>query len=112
MIVFLRIFFIVVLVSMLAVTSWASTHVALWELPGEIWRHPWFIATLFDAYWGFFTFYLWLAWRERTLLRQVVWFVLIVLLGNIAMAGYMLWIVFRLPTSASMADVLLRRSAP
>ncbi len=108
MIVFLRFFFIVVLVSMLAVTSWASTHVALWSIPGDVIGHPWFIATLFDAYWGFFTFYLWLAWRERTVLRRIVWFVLVVLLGNIAMAVYMLWIVFRLPTSATMTDVLMR----
>lgn len=45
-----------VLVSMLAVTSWASTVVALWKIPAEVIGHPWMIATLFDAYWGFLTF--------------------------------------------------------
>jgi hypothetical protein len=107
MIVFLRIFFIIVLVSMLGVTSWASTHVALWKLPADVWQHPWFIATLFDAYWGFFTFYLWLAWREKTLLRRLAWFIAIVFLGNIAMAIYVLMIVFRLPTTATVKDILM-----
>lgn len=111
MIVFLRVFFAVVLVSMLGVTTWASSHVALWDLPRDIYGHPWFVATLFDAYWGFFTFYLWLAWKERTLTRRVLWFIAIVLLGNIAMAVYVLMIVFRLPTSATMKDVLMQRSA-
>jgi hypothetical protein len=108
MIVFLRVFFLVVLVSMLAVTTWASSEVALWKIPGSVGGHPWFIATLFDTYWAFFTFYAWLFYRERSWLRRVLWFIAIVLLGNIAMASYMLWILCRLPKNAKAADVLLR----
>lgn len=108
MIVFLRVFFVVVLVSMLAVTGWASTQVALWDIPGEVGGHPWFIATLFDTYWAFFTFYLWLAYKERTLLSKVLWFLAVVLLGNIAMAAYMLIQLFRLPTDAPLERLLLR----
>jgi hypothetical protein len=108
MIWFLRIFFIVVLVSMLGVTGWASSRVALWETPREVATHPWFIATLFDTYWAFFTFYLWLAYKEASFGRRLAWFVGIVLLGNIAMAVYMLWQLFRLPASASLEELLLR----
>ena len=108
MIVFLRVFFVVVLVSMLAVTGWASTLVALWDIPGEVGGHPWFIATLFDTYWAFFTFYLWLAYKERTLLSKVLWFLAVVLLGNIAMAAYMLIQLFRLPADAPLERLLLR----
>jgi len=108
MIVFLRVFFLIVLASMLAVTSWASTQVALWNIPGEIGGHPWFIATLFDAYWGFFTFYCWVAYRERSAGGRILWFVLIVCLGNIAMALYMLIILFRLPANATARQILLR----
>lgn len=110
MIVFLRFFFLVVLVSMLAVTSWASTRVAIWDIPGEVGGHPWFIATLFDAYWGFFTFYLWLAWKEHTWLARGLWLAAIILLGNIAMAVYMLIQLFRLPADAKMEQLLLRRA--
>jgi predicted permease len=105
----LRVFFAVVLVSMLAVTSWASTHVALWKLPREIWMHPWFIATLFDAYWGFLTFYCWVVYKETTVVARISWLVAILLLGNIAMAVYMLIQLFRVPATASLRDVLLRR---
>jgi hypothetical protein len=108
MIAILRIFFIVVLVSMLGVTSWASSRVALWEIPGEVGGHPWFIATLFDAYWGFLTFYCWVFYRESTVVARLGWFAAILCLGNIAMAVYMLILLFRLPGDAKASDILLR----
>jgi len=108
MIVTLRIFFFIVLGSMLAVTGWASLQVPLWSIPREIGGHPWFIATLFDAYWGFFTFYAWQCYKEPAWNSRVLWFVALVLLGNIAMAVYGLIVTFRLPVSAPPADVLLR----
>lgn len=62
MIWFLRIAAIVVLLSMLAVTTWASNHVALWKMPREVATHPWFIATHFDTYFAFFAFWAWVAY--------------------------------------------------
>ncbi len=110
MIWFLRIAAIVVLLSMLAVTGWASSVVALWKIPREVATHPWFIATLFDAYFGFFAFYAWIAYKETSALARVAWFIAIVLLGNIAMAIYALRELFRVPADARIEDVLLRRS--
>lgn len=109
MITFLRILFVVVLASMLAVTGWASTECALWKTPRAVATHPWFIATLFDAYWGFITFYCWVAYKETTWLARVLWLVAVLLLGNIAMAIYMLIQLFRVPASARIEDILLRR---
>lgn len=106
----LRIFFIVVLVSMLSVTIWASLQGALWKVPREVATHPWFIATLFDAYWGFLTFYSWVFYLERNLLSRVLWLVAILLLGNIAMAVYALIRLFRLPPDATMETLLLKRA--
>ena len=108
MIVLLRVFFIVVLVSMLWVTSWASSHVALWAIPGAVGGHPWFVASLFDAYWGFLTFYCWVAYRETAWGARIGWLLAILLLGNIAMAVYMLIILFRLPSHAKASEILLR----
>ena len=65
MILFLRFFFVLVLISMLAVTFWASMQCALWKTPREVVTHPWFIATLFDTYWAFLTFYCWLAYKDH-----------------------------------------------
>ncbi len=111
MILTLRIFFIVVLASMLCVTTWASTHVAVWKLPYETWTHPWFIATLFDAYWGFLTFYCWLVYKEVSWVARIAWLPSILLLGNIAMAIYALIQLFKAPLNARIEDVLIRRSA-
>lgn len=109
MIWFLRIAAIVVLLSMLAVTTWASSHVALWKMPREVATHPWFIATLFDTYFAFIAFWAWVAYKETSNLARIAWLVAILLLGNIAMAIYALRELFRVPTTASIEDVLLRR---
>ena len=109
MILLLRGLFISILVAMLCVTSWASMQVALWEMPRAVATHPWFIATLFDTYFAFLAFWLWVAWRERKWWRSLLWLVAIFLLGNIAMAIYMLIRLFQLPRTASLEDVLLRR---
>lgn len=106
----LRVFFIMVLVSMLSVTLWASLQGALWKVPREVATHPWFIATLFDAYWGFLTFYCWVFYLERSSLARVLWLVAILLLGNIAMAVYALIRLFRLPVDATMETFLLKRA--
>ena len=108
MIWFLRIAFGIVLISMLCVTSWASAHVPMWETPRQLVLHPWFIATLFDTYFGFLTFYVWLAYRETTFTARALWLVAILALGNIAMSSYVLWLVWRLPANATLEQVLLR----
>lgn len=105
----LRIFFIVILIAMFAVTGWASSVVALWNTPRAVATHPWFIATLFDTYFGFLTFYLWVAYKEPRTMARISWLIGILLLGNIAMAGYMLIQLFRLPADATMDQLLLRR---
>jgi predicted permease len=109
MICFLRIAFLCVLVTMLAVTSWASQSVALWNTPRSVLGHPWFIATLFDTYFAFLTFFCWVAYKETSNVLRVVWLVAILLLGNIAMATYMLIQLFRLPAGAPIEQLLLRK---
>ena len=100
-----------VLIAMLAVTTWASMQVALWKTPREVLTHPWFIATLFDTYFAFLTFYVWLAYKETSNAARVLWLLAILLLGNIAMAIYLLRELFRLPANATMGDLLLRSKA-
>jgi len=109
MIIGLRIFFAVVLSAMLWVTGWASLDTALWDIPRQVAGHPWFVASLFDAYFGFLTFYLWLAYKEPKWPARALWLVLILTLGNIAMASYMLLQLFLLPTNAAPEQLILRR---
>lgn len=111
MIWFLRIAFLCVLVTMLSVTGWASSLMPFWNTPQSVVLHPWFIATLFDTYFGFLTFWLWLAYRENSWIARVAWLIAILALGNIAMSIYVLGVVWRLPSTASMRDVVLRPNA-
>jgi len=109
MIWFLRVAAMVVLLSMLCVTSWASHFVALWKMPREVATHPWFIATLFDTYFAFLAFWAWVAYKETSRLARGLWLLAILLLGNIAMSIYVLRELFRVPADARFEDVLLRR---
>lgn len=110
MIWFLRILFLGVLGSMLWVTTWASLHTALFDIPDEVWKHPWFLATLLDAYWGFMVFYVWVAWKEQSLPARLLWFVSIMLLGNIAMAIYMIDELFSVDAHSDLTKIVARRN--
>jgi hypothetical protein len=110
MILFLRVLFSVVIASMLAVTTWASLHTPLFSIPREVFGHPWFIATLVDAYWAFIAFYVWVAWKEQSITARLLWFVAIIALGNIAMAAYFLRELFRVPVAGPLDAVFTRRN--
>ena len=107
----LRALFLVVLASMLAVTSWASWRCPLFAVPREVFTHPWFIATLFDTYWAFVTFFVWVCWKQTSGLARAAWFVAIMLLGNIAMAAYCLSELFSVPRGSDLAPLLTARRA-
>jgi hypothetical protein len=73
------------------------------------WRSsPWSVATLFDAYFGFLTFYVWVAYKERSTAARVVWFILIMALGNMAMSAYMLLQLSKLRSGQPLESLLLR----
>ena len=106
----LRLLFAGVIGSMLWVTTWASGRCAMFAIPREVFTHPWFIATLFDAYWGFITFFVWVAWKERGVAARILWFLAIILLGNIAMASYVLRELFAVKASAGLERVVTQRN--
>ncbi len=71
--------------------------------------NPWAVATLYDAYFGFITFFVWVAYRESSLWVKVGWFVLIMGLGNIAMSLYVLIQIWRLKPGEPVSSILLKR---
>lgn len=110
MIWFLRALFVIVIGSMVAVTTWAGSHQSLGAFAHSVtFRDPWVIATLFDAYWAFITFYVWVAWKERSVTARLLWFISIILLGNMAMASYMLAQLFSVPATGPLEEVFVRR---
>ncbi len=109
MIRFLRLLFIVILAVMLWGTVRASLAQALFDIPREVYTNPWFQVTLFDAYFAFLTFYVWIAWKEQSLGARVLWFIAVILWGNFAMATYMLVELFRVRVDAPLGTVFTTR---
>jgi hypothetical protein len=87
---FLKLLFGAIFVWMITLTVRTSMAVSLWGAWPDFAANPWAIATLWDAYFGFLTFYLWVVYKERGLGSRLLWFVLIMSLGNIAMSLYVL----------------------
>jgi len=96
-----------ILLSMLAVTSYASLDRSILQVGPQLLSDPWFHATLCDAYCGFLTFFVWVAWKERSWLGRAGWFVGIMLLGNIAMSVYVLIQITRLGPDFTPERLLL-----
>lgn len=109
-------FALLVLASLIAVSVWATGHTsivpAIHDLLArpEAGSNPWFVATLADAYFGFLWFWLWIAYKETSWIARGAWLLLVLGLGNMAMAAYMLIQLARLPANARAEDLLLRRA--
>lgn len=109
----LKLLFVAILVVMLVVTVQASLQQSVLAWGGLI-HEPdrwWTIATLADAYCGFLTFYAWVFYKERSVLKRAGWFVAIMLLGNFAMATYVLLQLARLRADQPLEQLLLRDAA-
>ena len=104
----LKLLFTAILLAMLVVTIKAGLHENLFNA-GRLLDEPWMIATLWDAYFGFLTFFVWVCWKETRWASRILWFVLIMCLGNIAMSFYVLLQLMRLQATEPAHAVLLRR---
>jgi hypothetical protein len=104
------------LVALVGVSVWASSKIgivpAIQALAAQpaAGTHPWFVATLADAYFGFLWFWAWIAYKETSNLARAAWLVGVLGLGNIAMAAYMLLQLRKLPADAGAEGLLLRRA--
>jgi len=102
------------LAGLIGVSVWATTKVSIVPAIQALFAdpaggtHPWFVATLFDAYFGFLWFWAWIAYKETSSLARGGWLVGVLLLGNIAMAAYMLLQLRKLPPDAPAQALLLR----
>lgn len=98
---------------MIGVTLWAGSQASLLDpaVRAAYNAQPWAVATLFDAYCGFLTFFVWVACRERGLAVKILWLVLILLLGNIAMSFYVLLQLFRMKPGEPISALLAGRAA-
>jgi hypothetical protein len=109
------VFAVIAILGLIGVSIWATSHVSIVPAIQDLIANPsagytpWLVATLFDAYFGFIWFWLWIAYKEKTWAMRLLWLVLVLGLGNIAMGVYMLIKIAGLPKNANIEDLLLRR---
>jgi hypothetical protein len=108
---FLKLLFGGIFVFMVVMTIRTGLAVSLSAAWPSYVANPWAIATLYDAYFGFVTFYAWVFYKEQRVWTRAVWFLLIMGLGNIAMSFYVLIQLFRLRPEEPASSILQRRSA-
>lgn len=109
MLLLLRCFFALILAVMAWGTIRASLQQALFDIPPEVTGNPWFQVTLLDAYFAFLTFFVWVAWKERSTAARILWGITLVLWGNFAMATYMLVELARAGRQQPLTDVFTTR---
>lgn len=107
----LLVLFIAILAAMLWVTVRASLDRSVVTAAVDLWNDPWGRATIFDAYFGFLTFFAWVAFKETRWSMKICWFLLIMVLGNIAMSAYLIRELLRLGPQDSWSHLLTRRNA-
>ncbi len=124
----IALYFILVLVAMTWVSWYASTAPTITslekykELAGKeginvikgfeiVCSEPWGLATMFDAYFGFLAFWLYVAWRERTVGARLGWLVALLLLGNFAIAAYALLCLKQSGDETDLGKVFFTRKA-
>ena len=119
-------YFILVLAAMTWVSWYASTAPTITSLPQyaalvgkeginvidgfkTVCSEPWGLATMFDAYFGFMAFWLYVAWRERSNLASFGWLLALLILGNFAIAGYALLCLRATPGEHDLGKVFFTR---
>jgi len=109
----LKIIFAAIFLWMVGMTTYVGLHKSLLLAGSEFsWiGSPWAVATLFDAYFGFLTFFVWVCFKERGLAAKVIWFLLIMGLGNIAMSAYVLIQLFKLKSEEPLSNLVLRATS-
>lgn len=104
----LKCLFAAIFLWMTVFTIRTSLAVSLWSAWDSFGANPWAVATLYDAYCGFITFWVWVAYKERTLASRILWLLLILGLGNIATSLYVLIQLFRLKPGQPVEALLTR----
>lgn len=112
---FLKIVSGIVLVGMVYVVVSTSYQSNLFELI-RTWDSanvmaPWFSATLWDFYANTLFIFLWISYKEQSILRSATWLLLLVCLGSIATAVYVLIQLFRLRPEDGLDSLFMRRSS-
>ncbi len=106
-----RAFSVIAVLIMAAVIAFGFVSGDFTSEGSQIWGLAWGQVTLVDLYVGLAIFGVWVAVRQRGIFTTGLWWLVLVVLGNLAAAIYLLWAAF---TSGDFRELLLGRyrSAP
>ncbi len=110
MITALKIFFSVLFIWMCYQVINTSIHSNLfkeWDFLGSI---PWMRATLWDFYANVTVIFLWVCYKEKSVLLSIVWLILLVVLGSIASCAYVLIQLFKLKQGEGLKELLSKQN--
>lgn len=108
MITFLKILFSAVLLFMcyeVIKTSLESNLFEQWDFLGNI---PWMRATLFDFYANVLVIFIWVCYKENSIVSKIIWLILLVCLGSIASCLYVLIQLFKLNKDAGLRELFIK----
>lgn len=100
----IRVFSVVAVLVMAGVIAFGFVSGDFTSEGSQIWVLAWGKVTLVDLYVGLAIFGVWVAVRERRIVSTVIWWIALVVLGNLAAAVYLAWAAF---TSADARELLL-----
>jgi hypothetical protein len=107
---FLKFIFLGVLAVMTYITVKASMDRNVMHALSGLWQDPWVKATLCDTYFAFMVICLWVGYKEKTWPARILWSLAILILGNFAIAAYMLIQLFRLKPQDPVDKIWTRNS--
>ena len=70
----------------------------------ELFANVWGRVTIIDLYLAFAAVWVWIAWRERSVAKSILWAVLITVTGSVAIWSYVAW---RAGQAHDMGELLL-----
>jgi hypothetical protein len=108
---FLKILMAGICVWMTIVTIRTSMAISLWAAWDSYAANPWAVATLWDVYFGFTIFWLWVVLKERNWGVRILWLILIYGLGNIATSAYVFLQLMKLSPEDPVEAIFRRRVA-
>lgn len=101
-----------ILLTLFGVLLWwtvvASFDRSVADAVRALWPDPWFKATLIDFYNNQFLIFLWIAYKERTWMRIIIYGMLSIGLGSFTSIGYVLYQFYR---HRDLAAVITKRTS-
>ena len=88
-------------------TSLQSNLFEEWDSLANI---PWMQATLWDFYANVLVIFIWVAYKEKSIVSKIIWLVLLVCLGSIASCLYILIQLFKLKKEDTLKDLFINHN--